>query len=183
MGGAHEHGDKDFTGDGFPDDVQPWNIANDAWEATYKGSCHCGAVTFEAKGDPVASICCHCTTCQVVHGAIAQRAVLYKKDCIKFPKNVLEYVAFYQTHDKKVGRHLPCKVRCKNCGTLIADEGRNLWLAFPSLFDFSDRDGKEPEAFKTQDHIFYDQRVFDIARNEGGNVSFWAGAKDKSEKR
>lgn len=58
-----------------------------------------------------------------------------------------------------------------------------MWLAFPSLFDFSDRDGKEPEAFKTQDHIFYDQRMFDIARNEGDDVSFWAGAKDKSEKR
>lgn len=48
----------------------------------------------------MSSVCCHCTTCQVVHGAIAQRAVLYKKDHIKFPKEVLDSVAFYQTHDR-----------------------------------------------------------------------------------
>jgi len=58
-----------------------------------------------------------------------------------------------------------------------------MWLAFPSSFDFSDRDNKEPESFKTQDHIFYDQKVFPIAREEGDGVTFWAGAKDKSEKR
>lgn len=81
-----------------------------------------------------------------MHGATSQRAVLFKKDCVRFPKEAIESLAFYQTHDKvrsapsslrragahglafvrpqKVGRHLPCKVRCKNCGTLIADEGR-----------------------------------------------------------
>ncbi|BGP36836.1 hypothetical protein JCM10450v2_000729 [Rhodotorula kratochvilovae] len=179
MGGAHESADVDFTGDGFPDKVEPWNVPADAWEGTYKGSCHCGAVTFEAKGDPVASVCCHCTTCQVVHGATSQRAVLYKKDHIKFPKDVLGGVAFYQTHDKKVGRHLPCKVRCKTCGTLIADEGRNMWLAFPGLFKFPD--AKEPPSFKTTSHIFYDERVFDIVKSDG--VKFWSGKKDESEER
>lgn len=28
---------------------------------------------------------------------------------------------------------LPCKVRCKNCGSLIMDEGRNMILLFPTL--------------------------------------------------
>jgi len=30
-------------------------------------------------------------------------------------------------------RSLPCKVSCINCKTLIADEGRRIWLASPSL--------------------------------------------------
>ncbi|GAA5882002.1 hypothetical protein JCM8547_008673 [Rhodosporidiobolus lusitaniae] len=182
MGGAHEQADENFTEESPFPDVEPYNTKEeDFGEAKYVAECHCKAVRYEVNSDPVSSVCCHCRTCQVVHGATSQRAVLFKKDMVKFDDSALEHLAFYQTHDSKVGRHLPCKVRCKTCGTLIADEGRNMWLAFPALFKFEDQ--KEPESFKIQDHIFYDQRMqgMDIQRSEG--VCFWAGAKDKSEKR
>ncbi|GAA6035212.1 hypothetical protein JCM8097_006422 [Rhodosporidiobolus ruineniae] len=181
MGGAHEQADKNFTEESPFPDVAPYNTkAEDFGEAKYHGSCHCKAVKFSANADPVSSVCCHCTTCQVVHGATSQRAVLFKKEMIMFDKDSLKHLAFYQTHDSKVGRHLPCKVRCLTCGTLIADEGRNMWLAFPALFHFDDK--IEPESFRIQDHMFYNQRMtgMDIVRKEG--VNFWAGAKEKSEK-
>ncbi|BGP12852.1 hypothetical protein JCM10213_005225 [Rhodosporidiobolus nylandii] len=180
MGAVHEHADKNFTEESPFPDVEPYNVKKEGFEAKYKGACHCGSVKFEANHDPVASVCCHCTTCQVVHGATSQRAVLFKKDMIRFEQEALEFLAFYQTHNSKVGRHLPCKVRCKNCGTLIADEGRNMWLAFPALFKFEGT--TEPESFRIQDHIFYSQRMtgMDIARHDG--VNFWAEAKEKSEK-
>ena len=34
-----------------------------------KGSCLCGAVTYEAKGDPVVALQCHCLDCQKASGA------------------------------------------------------------------------------------------------------------------
>jgi len=33
------------------------------------GSCHCGAVTFEAQINPAYVIICHCTDCQVISSA------------------------------------------------------------------------------------------------------------------
>ncbi|BGP04765.1 hypothetical protein OF846_000197 [Rhodotorula toruloides] len=177
MGGAHEQADKNHTPDDFPN-LAPYNTPADAFEGKYHASCHCGAVRYEAKGEPELSVCCHCHTCQIVHGATSQRALIFKKDHIKFPKECLDSVAFYQTHDKKVGRHLPCKVRCKTCGTLIADEGRNMWLAMPALFRFDDH--TEPASWAPKHHIFYKERCLDLERKEG--VTYWEGAQDKSEK-
>jgi hypothetical protein len=37
--------------------------------SSYKGSCLCGAVTYEASGDPVVSLQCHCLDCQKASGA------------------------------------------------------------------------------------------------------------------
>ncbi|GAA5919048.1 hypothetical protein JCM1841_003718 [Sporobolomyces salmonicolor] len=174
---AHHHSDKNHTPDEFPH-ILPYENPDESFEPKYKGHCHCEAVKFEVSCDPVASVCCHCHTCQVVHGATSQRAVLFHKNTVRFSAESVDALAFYQTHDHKVGRHQPCKLRCKTCGTLIADEGRNMWLAFPSLFVFEDH--KEPEHWAPTDHIFYTQRVLDLERKAG--VSFWEGAKDESAK-
>ncbi|CEQ42132.1 SPOSA6832_03925 [Sporobolomyces salmonicolor] len=202
---AHHHSDKNHTPDEFPH-ILPYENPDESFEPK-------SAVKFEVSCDPVASVCCHCHTCQVVHGATSQRAVLFHKNTVRFSAESVDALAFYQTHDhvphprlrsgtreafaalfekvppdlfvssfasgtQKVGRHQPCKLRCKTCGTLIADEGRNMWLAFPSLFVFEDH--KEPEHWAPTDHIFYAQRVLDLERKAG--VSFWEGAKDESAK-
>ena len=72
-------------------------------------------------------------------------------------------------------RRLPCKVSCRACGTLVADEGRTMWLAFPTLFDFG-IPPRVPEAFKPTCHIFYGMRAMDVA----DDLPKWAGHKDKS---
>jgi hypothetical protein len=68
-----------------------------------------------------------------------------------------------------------CKVRCALCGTLIADDGRNMWLAFPALFDFGSPPCV-PEPFKPTCHIFYDARVMGV--DDG--LPKWSGHKDQS---
>ena len=48
-------------------------------------------------------------------------------------------LAMYKCFNNELNKHeriLPCNVSCALCGTLIADEGRKMWLAFPSLFNF-----------------------------------------------
>jgi hypothetical protein len=39
------------------------------------GSCHCGAITFEADADPSSVTLCHCTDCQALTGS-AFRAIV-----------------------------------------------------------------------------------------------------------
>ncbi|GAA5842043.1 hypothetical protein JCM3766R1_005731 [Sporobolomyces carnicolor] len=179
---AHKQ-DKNFTKkeDGTLDDfphMLPYENKDPNFEVKYKAHCHCGAVRYEVNSEPVSSVCCHCDTCRVTHGATSQRAILFKKDMVRFDPDSFDSLAFYQTHDKKVGRHLPAKLRCKTCGSPIADEGRNMMLCYPALFVHPD--DQEPESWQPTDHIFYKQAKLSIERKDG--VNFWEGAKEKSEK-
>ncbi len=87
----------------------------------------------------------------------------------------MDHLLFYNGEFNKHERILPCKVSCALCGTLVADEGRNMWLAFPSLFDFG-TPPKVPEAFKPTCHIFYGMRVIDSS----DDLPKWSGHKNES---
>ena len=62
-------------------------------------------------------------------------AIFHKRD-IRLVAGV-DDLRFYNSEIDRRDRVLPCKVSCARCGTLIADEGRRMWLAFPTLFDFA----------------------------------------------
>ncbi len=141
--------------------------------AKYSASCYCCAVQYEVKADPVDAKVCHCLACQKLHGAPMQWAAIFHKNDVRIIQG-MEHLHFYNTELNRHERILPCKVSCNLCGTLIADEGRNMWLAFPSLFDFEGR--VVPEKFKPTCHIFYGVRVMDM----NDNLPKWSGHKDKS---
>ena len=142
--------------------------------AKYHARCHCGAVRYEVVADPVDAKICHCSDCRMLHGAPMQWAAIFRKRDVSFTAGV-EHLRFYNSSLDRRERILPCKVACNLCGSLIADEGRNMWLAFPTLFDF----GTPPEvhdAFKPTCHIFYAMRVMDI----GDTLPKWSGHKGNS---
>jgi hypothetical protein len=147
--------------------------------ARYSAECHCGLVRYEVGADPVAAKVCHCRNCQMLHGAPMQWAAIFHKRDVRFVRGV-DQLTFYSSelkrHQPRAERSLPCKVACGACGALIADEGRRMWLAFPTLFDFG-APPRVPSAFRPDCHIFYLQRVMDI--NDG--LPKWSGHKDKSE--
>lgn len=100
-------------------------------------------------------------------------AIFYKRD-VRFTSGV-EHLRFYNSALDRNERLVPCKVSCASCGTLIADEGRNMWLAFPTLFDFGEPP-RVPEAFRPTCHIFYGMRVLDV--DDG--LPKWSGHKEQS---
>jgi len=140
----------------------------------YRAACFCGAVRYEVNADPVDAKICHCKTCQALHGAPMQWAAIFHKHQVRFTAG-LDQLRFYNSEQGLNERILPCKVSCKLCGTPLADEGRRMWLAFPSLFDFGPG-SKTPEPFQPTCHIFYAQRVMDIF----DPLPKWAGHKDHS---
>ena len=109
--------------------------ADDSFVAKYRARCHCQAVRYEIRADPIDAKFCHCRTCQVLHGAPMQWAAIFHKPDVRFAAGV-EHLRHYSSTLDRRERRLPCKVACALCGTPIADEGRNMWLAFPALFDF-----------------------------------------------
>lgn len=142
--------------------------------ARYEARCFCGAVRYEVAADPVDAKICHCRTCQVLHGAPMQWAAIFHKRHVRFTAGEA-HLRHYNSELGRSQRILPCKVSCAACGTPIADDGRNMWLAFPTLFDF----GSPPEvpaAFRPTCHIFYGSRVMDV--DDG--LPKWAGHKGVS---
>ena len=144
------------------------------FEAMYEASCHCGAVRYQVSSDPVDAKICHCIMCQKLHGAPMQWAAIFHKQHVRFGTG-LNHLRFFNGSLNKAERILPCKVSCGLCGAPLADEGRNMWLAFPPLFNFG-IPPKVPEAFKPTCHIFYAARVFDV--DDG--LPKWSGHSERS---
>lgn len=167
----------------------------------YRSSCLCGTVEYAVDEDPCGAKFCHCTGCQRLHGmqftvansvhcqnsycrslailftagAPFQWAAIFHKKNVRFLKGV-DSLGFLNTQDRCPKHELPCKVSCTNCHSPIASEGRNMWMAFPTLFDFEDRN--IPHCFQPDCHIFYAQRCMDV--HDG--MPKWSGHKDDSDK-
>jgi hypothetical protein len=144
------------------------------FEARYEARCHCGTVRYQVCADPVDAKICHCVMCQKLHGAPMQWAAIFHKRHVRFTAG-FDHLKFFSGNLVRSGRTLPCKVSCAVCGTPIADEGRNMWLGFPSLFGFATPAGL-PRAFRPTCHIFYGARVFDM--DDG--LPKWAGHSESS---
>ena len=140
----------------------------------YEATCLCGAVRYHARADPVDAKICHCTTCQKTHGAPMQWAAIFHKHDVRITVGINQ-ISFYNTALDAPERILPCKLACALCRSPIADEGRRMWLAFPSQFDF-ESPSAVPEAFMPTCHIFYGSRVFDM--DDG--LPKWSGHRDAS---
>lgn len=141
----------------------------------YFARCHCGAVRYEVCADPVDAKICHCRDCQVLHGAPMQWAAIFNKRDVRFTDGVT-HLRFYNSALDRPERILPCKVACALCGSLIGDEGRSMWLAFPTLFEFGGPP-QVPELFKPTCHIFYGSRVIEI----DDELPKWSGHKNNSK--
>jgi hypothetical protein len=140
----------------------------------YRAACFCGNVRYEVSAEPVDSKLCHCKACQALHAAPMQWAAIFHKKHVRFTSG-LDYLRFFNSEYCTNDRILPCKVSCNQCGAPIADEGRRMWLAFPTLFDFG-QGAETPDSFKPTCHIFYGQRVIDIC----DNLPKWSGHKNNS---
>ena len=151
------------------------SIAAADFLAKYRARCFGNAIQYEVGADPVDAKICHCQACQKLHGAPMQWAAVFHKQDVRITKRI-KHLHFYNSELNQHARILPCKVSCELCGTLIADEGRNMWLAFPSLFDFGGASAV-PTPFKPTCHIFYSARVIDI----NDDLPKWSGHKNHSE--
>jgi hypothetical protein len=152
------------------------SLTDPGFNARYEARCHCGAVRYEVRADPVDAKICHCRNCQVLHGAPMQWAAIFHKRDVRLTAG-LDQLRFYASDSGRPERTLPCKLSCARCGTPIADEGRRMWLAFPELFDFG-RPRRVPAPFRPTCHIFYGLRAVDV----DDDLPKWAGHKGESRR-
>ena len=109
-------------------------------------------------------------------GAPFQWAAIFPKKAVRFISGTA-HLKFYNNETDSNAHELPCKVLCSSCNSPLADEGRNMWLAFPTQFHFP---GKQvPDSFAISCHIFYGQRAANLRMQDGKPK--WQGHKENSE--
>ena len=64
-----------------------------------RGSCLCGAVQFEATGDPITMTYCHCESCRRWVSAPVMGGCLFNADQIEILEGV-DRAIFVQAHEK-----------------------------------------------------------------------------------
>jgi hypothetical protein len=78
------------------------------------GSCHCGAIRFEADVDPARVQVCHCTDCQRFSGGAYRVSVPAPRDAFKLlAGSPREYVKTADSGNKRV------QAFCENCASPI----------------------------------------------------------------
>ena len=76
---------------------------------SYKGTCFCGAVEFEATGAPAVIGYCHCDDCKVWSGAPINAFSLWAPDNVRITKGEANVGAFNKTENSY-------RKFCKVCG-------------------------------------------------------------------
>ncbi len=117
------------------------------------GGCRCGAVRFQAVGQPVYVPYCHCESCRRATGAPVALYVMFEKDQVRFTRGQRSVYA----SSPGVGRGY-----CPDCGTPLTYEadwgGKTIIAVHVSALD-------GPETFVPDRHTFYGERLswFDVA--------------------
>lgn len=80
-----------------------------AEQATYPGSCFCGAVQLKVSGEPVAMGYCHCTSCRHWSAGPVNAFSLWKPDAVKVTKGADNIGTYAKTPQSE-------RKWCKSCG-------------------------------------------------------------------
>lgn len=79
-----------------------------------QGSCHCGAITFEAEVEPGTISVCHCWDCQVLTGSAFRANIRASADGFKlFTGKPREYVKLAESGARRV------QAFCETCGSSV----------------------------------------------------------------
>lgn len=112
------------------------------------GGCMCGAVRYEAIGEPFAVGYCHCRSCRHHTGAPVAALVAFERDRVKFTKA-----------DRSIYNSSPGVERgfCDQCGTPLSWEGK-AWdgLLFIN-FHISTLDS--PDNYVPDRHWYHSKRI------------------------
>jgi hypothetical protein len=123
---------------------------------TVTGGCMCGAVRYEASGEPVSVIHCHCLSCRRHTGAPVVTLAGYRRGRVEWTAEARQ--TYKSSPDVDRGF-------CGKCGTPLTWEGDGGEEG--PLIEILMSTTDDPDALMPQFHIHHDERIgwFEIADN------------------
>jgi hypothetical protein len=110
------------------------------------GGCQCGAVRYEANGDPVFVALCHCSMCRRANAAPAVGWAMYTEQQVQFVQGTLTH------YDSSVSAR---RGFCGSCGTQLTWTGE----AAPGLIDLTIGSFDRPEVLEPSLHYWDSKRL------------------------
>ena len=122
----------------------------DEMSETVSGGCMCGAVRYQASGEPITVAYCHCESCRRHTGAPVVAFVAYESDRVQYTKG-----------QRKIFESSPGVGRafCGDCGTPLTWEGESRRVAGKSLTEFHISTLDDPHSFVPTLHWFDSERI------------------------
>lgn len=111
------------------------------------GGCHCGAIRYEAKGEPLNHALCHCTDCRRSAGAPMVGWTMYPDASVTVMKGTVRVYASSE-HGR---RHF-----CGECGTGLFYSNA---AVLPGIIDVQSATYDDPGAVPAQCHIQVAERI------------------------
>lgn len=130
-------------------------------------TCLCGANTMELHGTPAAQANCHCTTCRDFYGVAMLSATAWAAESVTVSgaEN-----ARFQHPAKQL-----CKTFCLNCGEVLFGTNRLGMRVVPNALVARAAEGVLGAAFAPTMHLFYRERVIDVADALPKYLDGWDG--------
>jgi hypothetical protein len=117
-----------------------------------RGGCRCGALRFEAEGEPVNVRFCHCRLCQKTTGQPFFSRALYGRERLTITGPLAE-------HASSAGSH---RGFCPTCGTVVFALRQDVPFAGVALGAFDEPQGLAPTA-----HIFTESKLSWLKLDDG----------------
>lgn len=111
------------------------------------GSCHCGSVQFELKGNPKLTVNCHCDECKKRNGSAFSTYMAVSDGDFVLTKGELSLKKY---EIKSVG----IKYFCSECGSPIYNNN----YRFPGLYMLFYGAFKQPENYKPSYNVFCESK-------------------------
>ncbi len=112
----------------------------------YKGQCLCGATKYEATGDPITAVLCHCSMCRRAAGAPAVAWAMFSDD--QFAVTAGKVAKYASSDGAERGF-------CADCGTTLTFSADYL----PGLVDVTIGSFDEPARLSPSMHIWESRRI------------------------
>lgn len=114
---------------------------------TIVGGCHCGAIRYQAEGEPITHALCHCTDCRRHAGAPMVGWIMYPQAAVKVTKGQPKIYA--SSTDGR--RHF-----CPDCGSGLFFTNA---VMLPGIIDVQSATSDDPGALPPQVNVQAAERV------------------------
>ncbi|KAI1819577.1 glutathione-dependent formaldehyde-activating, GFA [Xylaria intraflava] len=82
------------------------------------GSCVCGGIKVEMRGDPVRRTRCHCLTCQKITGTMFATSAIYNVEQVTITESKPSLMKTYEDRTPESGNRLK-RSFCGECGSAV----------------------------------------------------------------
>ena len=124
---------------------------------TYKIQCKCNRVQLSLHNEPIVHAYCHCNDCRDLLDIPYHSVAVWSEENVSIDKGQ-DTITIYQHPSLKMQKHF-----CSQCGDVLFNTNIMDWRVVSQLLIARCYNNKLPSELVSDRHVFYEQRIINIA--------------------